>query len=59
MQRDIIALETRMARVAYPIEKLRDVDANYTNHLGRAAATLSHIAWETLRRGIRFPVFTT
>ncbi len=59
MQRDIIALETRMARVAYPIEKLRDVDANYHKTTwDELQQRCPHIAWETLRRGIRFPVFT-
>jgi putative endopeptidase len=57
--RDVIALETRMARVAYPVEKLRDVEANYHKTTwDDLRRRYPHIAWETLRQGIGFPTFT-
>ena len=58
MMQHVIKLETRMARVAYPIEKLREVEENY--HLTTWESVkrdYPHIEWETLREGIRFPEF--
>lgn len=58
MMQHVIKLETRMARVAYPIEKLREVEENY--HLTtweNVKRDYPHIEWETLREGIKFPEF--
>ena len=58
MMQHVIKLETRMARVAYPIEKLREVEENY--HLTTWESVkrdYPHIEWETLREGIEFPEF--
>ena len=58
MMQHVIKLETRMARVAYPIEKLREVEENY--HLTTWESVkrdYPHIEWETLREGIKFPEF--
>ena len=48
-----------MARVAYPMEKLREVEKNY--HLTtweQVKHDYPHIEWEALRKAIRFPEFT-
>lgn len=59
MMRHVISVETRMARVAYPMEKLREVEKNY--HLttwSQVKRDYPHIEWETFRKGIKFPEFT-
>lgn len=59
MRDDIIDLERRMAAVAYPLEKLRDVDACYHRTTWQELQRrYPHIEWETLRIHIHFPEFT-
>lgn len=58
MMQHVIKLETRMARVAYPIEKLREVEENYHLTTWKSVKRdYPHIEWETLREGIKFPEF--